>query len=149
VPLPQASPHAMSFAPHSLVDFSAAMNDCRHDFVSNLRILWLNATPICPKPLWQGCSLGSTCPREPPCLPVMPFITSCTLIFNRLLASSVRHDGRAFAMCRDMRLSSDIVHAVLSSASISIGRTVVIAGMQAVPGPSAHSEKRFVVTFQQ
>jgi hypothetical protein len=56
---------------------------------------------------------------------------------NSLLASSVRVDGRAFAACRDMQLSSDIVHTVLSSASISIGRTVVIAGVQAVPGRCA------------
>jgi exosome complex RNA-binding protein Rrp42 (RNase PH superfamily) len=53
---------------------------------------------------------------------------------GRLLASNVRHDGRAFATCRDMRLSSDIVHTVLSSASLSIGSTVVVAGLQASPG---------------
>jgi exosome complex RNA-binding protein Rrp42 (RNase PH superfamily) len=59
-----------------------------------------------------------------------------------LLASSVRVDGRAFAACRDMKLSSDIVHAVLSSASISIGRTVVIAGVQAAPGFRARIQLR-------
>lgn len=52
---------------------------------------------------------------------------------SSLLASGVRVDRRAFAACRDMQLSSGIVHAVLSSASISIGRTVVIAGVQAAP----------------
>jgi hypothetical protein len=73
-------------------------------------------------------------------------------ICNRLLASNVRHDGRAFAACRDMRLSSDVVHALLTSASLSIGRTVVIAGIQAMPGDLPIISTRFffcVLTYSQ
>jgi exosome complex RNA-binding protein Rrp42 (RNase PH superfamily) len=33
-----------------------------------------------------------------------------------------------------MRLNTNVLHSSLSSASVAIGRTVVIAGMQAVPG---------------
>jgi len=53
---------------------------------------------------------------------------------NSLLASSIRHDGRAFAVCRDMHLNNNVVHTALASASLTVGRTVVIAGVQAIPG---------------